>query len=116
MYCGFIKDKNDRAGVNMEVNGEPEVPTNFSNLGLSTLKRANEISIDGTFSTCPTPFKQILFNQAKQAGERGVPAVFALLSNKVQKFVGLLYFNMRESSVVHIRTPNILGQSVFLLG
>jgi hypothetical protein len=107
----------------MEVNGEPEVPTKkpalvvfFSNLGLLTLKRANEISIDGTFSTCPTPFKQILFIQAKQAGEQGVPAVFALLSNKVQKFVGLLYFNMRESSVVHIRTPNILGQSVFFLG
>lgn len=106
----------------MEVNGEPEVPTKkpalvvfFSNLGLSTLKRANEISIDGTFSTCPAPFKQILFIQAKQAGERGVPAVFALLSNKVQKFV-VLYFNMRESSVVHIRTPNILGQSVFFLG
>jgi hypothetical protein len=74
-------------------NAEPEEDGNqrnspalvvfFSNMGVATLKTANEISIDGTFRTCPPPFKQLVFIQAKQVGQRAVPVVFALLSNKV---------------------------------
>lgn len=56
----------------------------FSNTQLSTMRTAHEINVDGTFATCPAPFKQLLFIQAKQAGKRAVPVVFALLSNKVR--------------------------------
>lgn len=55
----------------------------FSNVGLATMRTSNEINVDGTFGTCPHPFKQIVFIQAKQAGQRSVPVVFALLTKKV---------------------------------
>ena len=55
----------------------------YSNMGLCTMRTADEINIDGTFSSAPPPFKQIVFIQAKQAGKRSIPVVFALLSNKV---------------------------------
>jgi hypothetical protein len=56
----------------------------FSNIGLNVMKTSTEINIDGTFTTIPSPFKQILFVQAKQpGGKRAVPVLFALLTKKV---------------------------------
>jgi hypothetical protein len=106
-YCGYLKDEPDDgeeeemippglnvaaavAGQLMRPGGSreskkqmPAIVIFFSNMGLCTMRTADEISIDGTFSTAPAPFKQIVFVQAKQAGRRAVPVVFALLSNKV---------------------------------
>jgi hypothetical protein len=47
------------------------------------MRTADEINLDGTFGTAPPPFKQLVFIQAKQAGKRAVPVMFALLTNKV---------------------------------
>jgi hypothetical protein len=63
----------------------------FSSVGLSMMQASVEIYIDGTFGTCPHPFKQILFIQAKQAGKRSVPVVFALLSKKVPMIFTTIY-------------------------
>jgi hypothetical protein len=62
---------------------KPAIAVFFSNTGLYTMKNAHEINVDGTFSSCPSPFKQLIFIQAKQAGQRPVPVAFALLTNKV---------------------------------
>jgi hypothetical protein len=92
-FCGFVNGDTDvDEGPKEEApadNGhsersEPAMVVFFSNMGLCTLRTSSEISIDGTFSTAPPPFRQIVFVQAKQAGRtRVVPVLFALLSNKV---------------------------------
>jgi hypothetical protein len=48
----------------------------FSNMQLCTMRTAHKINVDRTFTTCPAPFKQLLFIQAKQAGKRAVPSGF----------------------------------------
>jgi hypothetical protein len=59
----------------------------FSNVGLNILQTCMEINIDGTFTTAPSPFRQILFVQAKQpGGKRSIPVLFALLTKKVIPF------------------------------
>lgn len=54
----------------------------FSNLGLHTLQSCEEIFMDGTFKTCPEPFKQILFLHARITEYRPIPCVFALTCRK----------------------------------
>jgi hypothetical protein len=97
-FCGYVKD--DGVGNNEALPPPPDAPRQlddgsnpnrknqalvvfFSTMGLCTMRTADEINLDGTFGTAPPPFKQLVFIQAKQAGKRAVPVVFALLTNKV---------------------------------
>jgi hypothetical protein len=57
----------------------------FSNWALYMMQSATELFIDGTFSTAPPPFKQIVFVNAKEGDKRFV--VFALLCRKVCAFL-----------------------------
>jgi hypothetical protein len=102
-FCGYVRDQEedgvrgdevlpdgivgledeDEEGSHKTEKKRPALLVFFSNTGLYTMRMANEISLDGTFATCPDPFKQIVFLHAKQLGKRPVPVVFALLSNKV---------------------------------
>jgi hypothetical protein len=59
----------------------------FSNRALYMMQSATELFIDGTFSTAPPPFKQIVFVNAKEGDKRSVPVVFALLCRKVCAFL-----------------------------
>ena len=42
----------------------------FSNQALYMMQSATELFIDGTFSTAPPPFKQIVFVNAKEGDKR----------------------------------------------
>ncbi len=112
-FCGFVNGDTDvdegpkeeaeaPADNSHSERSEPAMVVFFSNMGLCTLRTSSEISIDGTFSTAPPPFRQIVFVQAKQAGRtRAVPVLFALLSNKVI-LVG--YFDTSTWSCSHVLT------------
>lgn len=76
-------------------NNGPALVVFFSNLGLAQIQTSNELFIDGTFKTCPAPFKQLVFVQAKQTGKRAVPVVFALMTNKVTFVTTCEYFRCR---------------------
>jgi hypothetical protein len=104
-FCGYVKEDDDGGDGNEEAPPPPPPPEQphqeesdrsnptakkvpalavfFSNMGLCTMRTADEINLAGTFATAPAPFKQLVFIQAKQAGKRSVPVVFALLTNKV---------------------------------
>jgi hypothetical protein len=102
-FCGYVTDEEEAAREvvppdDLQETGEGDEAEDlahrhprskagmavfFSNMGLCTMRTAHEINVDGTFATCPPPFKQLVFIQAKQLGKRAVPVVFALLSNKV---------------------------------
>ncbi len=103
-FCGFVKSSEEEPQEQLprpdddgpshlpedssENNGrcDPAMVVFFSNIGMYTMRTCHELSIDGTFGTCPSPFRQIVFIQAKQEGKRAVPVVFALFSNKVLEF------------------------------
>jgi hypothetical protein len=100
-YCGLLKSSRNSQGpdevlppdlddVEVDVDSQNKKGSGlvvmFSNMGLCTMRTCHNISIDGTFSTAPAPFRQIVFLQASQAGKRAVPVVFALLTHKVNKY------------------------------
>lgn len=92
-YCGYVQE--NPAGEDNTEDGEMTVKKDgivvfFSPAAIFQMQCSNEIFVDGTFQTCPTAFKQIVFIQAKQAGQRAVPVVFALLSKKVRYFILLI--------------------------
>jgi hypothetical protein len=59
----------------------------FSNRALYMMQSATELFIEGTFSTVPPQFKQIVFVSAKEGDKRSVPVVFADLCRKVCAFL-----------------------------
>ena len=69
-------------GKSQKINS-PAIVLFASSKGLDILRNADEILVDGTFDTAPTPFNQILFLHGKKKGSRAITAVFRLLSRKV---------------------------------
>ena len=53
-----------------------------SNFGIEMLRQSKVIFVDGTFQTCPTPFKQLFILMAQLTGGSHIPVVFGLLPNK----------------------------------
>ena len=48
------------------------------------MQGATELFLDGTFSTAPPPFKQVVLVHVKAPGwKRAVTVVFSLMTNKV---------------------------------
>jgi hypothetical protein len=77
-------DGGEEAAAEPPTRKGPAMVVFFSNMALCTMRMSHEINVDGTFATCPPPFKQIVFIQARQpGGKRAIPVVFALLTNKV---------------------------------
>lgn len=93
-YCGFIKDEDSESSSNedgadvddgsqAQKTNKPAIVIFASNKGLALLRAADEVHLDGTFSTAPKPFNQIFMVQAKNKDTRSVTVVFCLLSKKV---------------------------------
>jgi hypothetical protein len=56
-----------------------------SDSGVQVLRRAETISVDGTFTSCPPPFVQVFIIMASLPQGSSIPAVFGLLPNKNTK-------------------------------
>jgi len=66
---------------------KPAIIVCASNLGLTALQGATELFLDGTFSTAPPPFKQVVLVHVKAPGwKRAVTVVFSLMTNKVGRY------------------------------
>jgi hypothetical protein len=82
-----VDDKqHNESGEESQNNNKDAILVFFSTLGQWLMQNCYEMHIDGTFATTPDPFKQLVFIQAKQKGNRAVPVAFALLTRKVMKY------------------------------
>ena len=62
--------------------GEELIAIFASEFGVEMLQKAPVIAVDGTFSTCPTPWCQLFVLQAVMDKGLSYPVVFGLLPNK----------------------------------
>jgi hypothetical protein len=69
----------------VEDNSEQMIMVFASDSAIQILLRAETISVDGTFQTCPPPFAQLFILIATLPQGSTVPVVYGLLPNKTAK-------------------------------